>query len=80
VKVNAVNASSTITLLDTSGLPTQVILTASGAPGTTYKIQASDNGGSAWSQLGTATTAANGVLTYTDTAPNSPTRLYRLAQ
>jgi autotransporter-associated beta strand protein len=80
VTVNAINASSTLTALDVTSDPGHVILTASGLPSTTYKVQASDDGGSTWNQIGTATTAANGVLTYTDTTPSYPMRWYRLAQ
>jgi hypothetical protein len=79
VRVKAINAGSIISLLDVTSDPGHVILTASGIPNTTYKVQASDDL-TTWLQIGTAGTASNGVLIYTDTNPNYPSRYYRLAQ
>ena len=80
VTIRQINASSSITLLDTTSEPGHVRLTASGLPQTTYQVQKSDDGGLTWAAYGSATTAANGVLIYTDTNPSSQSRLYRLAQ
>ena len=80
VTIRQINASSAITLLDTLSDPGHVRLTASGLPRTTYQIQTSDDGGVTWEAHGQTTTAANGVLIYTDTNPSPQSRLYRLAQ
>ena len=79
VTVRAANVSSTITdLVVVTGV--SATLTASGQSGHMYNVQASDNAGSTWSTIGSATAAANGVIIYTDTTPNPDSRLYRLAQ
>ena len=80
VTVSVNNVGSTIGSLVVLSDPTRVVLTASGKPSTAYIIQKSDNGGVDWSNYDTVTSAANGVLIYTDTAPNPNNRIYRLAQ
>lgn len=86
VTINEVNVgnASTITDLDVTTDPPNILLTASGAPNTTYKILISDDGGNTWSSYaapyGTATTGNNGILIFTDTTPNGTSRFYRLAQ
>lgn len=80
VTIRSANTSSTITDLDTSTEPGKVILTASGMPSHTYTVQVNDDN-AGWVANGSATSAANGVLRYTNTVPGGVTvRLYRLAQ
>lgn len=80
VTVNSENVGLRITDIDVTSEPGHVIITASGLPTTPYKVQKSDDSGGSWQDYDTTTTAANGVLIYTDLTPNAPVRWYRLAQ
>jgi hypothetical protein len=79
VTVNTINASSTLT--DLVIADSVATVTASGKPGVTYDVQASDTANGPWTTLGTATAdAANGVVSYDDIDyPNHMSRFYRLA-
>jgi hypothetical protein len=83
VTVNDINASSSLTdIVVTNGV--SATITASGLPTTSYHIQVATSPSGPWSTIDSATSAANGVLIYTDEIfypTNYPNPgFYRLAQ
>lgn len=80
VSIAAQNVSSTVASFTITPAG-DFILLASGMPSTAYDIQAADSVSGPWATIGSATTASNGVLTFTDAdAPNHSNRYYRLKQ
>ena len=65
----------------TTTAPGNVTITVNTTPGFAYQLQFKDDlTAAAWTNLGTATTASGGTLTFTDTTTGHPQRFYRVVR